>query len=193
MTSRAFKSARFEGREVRVTGLNKGLQKIEVALKWDPSPLGEPPHDLDIVAGTYRAADPYGAPAYLVHFDSRSPDGTINLNRDSRTGQGLGTDESMTLELERLSSEYARVVVGITIQQGSGRKAFGDVPNTSVRILNGYTELMASDFTGVSEATSATVAVFTRDDAGEWGIQSAIRGFDADPEGFGQLMGKDYS
>ncbi|MBL1111713.1 TerD family protein [Streptomyces sp. 110] len=176
-----------------MTGLNKGLQKIEVALKWDPSPLGEPPHDLDIVAGTYRAADPYGAPAYLVHFDSRSPDGTINLNRDSRTGQGLGTDESMTLELERLSSEYTRVVVGITIQQGSGRKTFGDVPHTSVRILEGYTELMTSDFTGVSEATSATVAVFTRDDAGEWGIQSVIRGFDADPEGFGQLMGKDYS
>ena len=74
------------------------------------------------MAGTYRATDPYGAPAYLVHFDSRSPDGTINLNRDSRTGQGLGTDESMTLELERLSSEYARVVVGITIQQGAGRE-----------------------------------------------------------------------
>ncbi|ATL87510.1 TerD family protein [Streptomyces samsunensis] len=176
-----------------MTGLNKGLRKIEVALKWDPSPIGEPAHDLDIVAGTYRAADPYGEPAYLVHFDSRSPDGTINLNRDSRTGQGLGTDESMTLELERLSPEYARVVVGITIQQGSGRKTFGDVPNTSVRILEGYTELVKSDFTGVSGATSATVAVFARDESGEWGIQSAIRGFDAEPEDFGRLMGKDYS
>ncbi|MCG0290800.1 TerD family protein [Streptomyces sp. PSAA01] len=176
-----------------MTGLNKGLRKIEVALKWDPSPTGEPPHDLDIVAGTYRAADPYGEPAYLVHFDSRSPDGTINLNRDSRTGQGLGTDESMTLELERLSSEYSRVVVGIVIQPTSGRKAFGDVPNTSVRILNGYTELIKSDFTGVAEATAATVAVFTRDDSGEWGMQSAIRGFDTDPEEFGRLMGQDYS
>lgn len=176
-----------------MTGLNKGLRKIEVALKWDPSPVGEPAHDLDIVAGTYRAADPYGEPAYLVHFDSRSPDGTINLNRDSRTGQGLGIDESMTLELERLSSEYTRVVVGITIQQGSGRKTFGDVPNTSVRILEGYTELVNSDFAGVSGATSATVAVFVRDDSGEWEIQSAIRGFDAEPEDFGRLMGKDYS
>lgn len=176
-----------------MTGLNKGLRKIEVALKWDPSPTGEPPHDLDIVAGTYRAADPYGEPAYLVHFDSRSPDGTINLNRDSRTGQGLGVDESMTLELERLSSEYSRVVVGIVIQRSSGRKTFGDVPNTSVRILNGYTELIKSDFTGVSGATAATVAVFTRDDSGEWGMQSAIRGFDTDPEDFGRLMGQDYS
>ncbi|WP_431772539.1 TerD family protein [Streptomyces cucumeris] len=181
------------GREVWVTGLNKGLRKIEVALKWDPSPTGEPPNDLDIVAATYPAADPFGEPAYLVHFDSRSPDGTINLNRDSRTGQGFGVDESMTLELDRLSSEYSRVVVGVAIQQGAGRKTFGEVANTSVRIAEGYTELIESDLTGVSGATAATVAVFTRDEAGEWGMQSAIRGFDVDPGEFTRLMGKDYS
>ncbi|MET7766712.1 TerD family protein [Streptomyces sp. NPDC005393] len=183
----------FRGGEVRVTGLNKGLRKIEVALKWDPSPTGESANDLDIVAATYPAGDPYGEPAYLVHFDKRSPDGTITLNRDSRTGQGLGTDESMTLELDRLSADYSRVVVGIAIQQGAGRKTFGDVANTHVRITEGYTELMESDFTGVSGATAATVAVFTRDDSGEWGIQSVIRGFDTEPEAFAQLMGKNYS
>ncbi|QLH26206.1 TerD family protein [Streptomyces sp. Rer75] len=176
-----------------MSGLNKGLGKIEVALKWDPSPSGEPANDLDIVAGTYRATDPYGEPAYLVHFDSRSPDGTIYLNRDSRTGQGLGTDEAMTLEFERLSEEYSRVVVGVAIQQNAGRKTFGDVRNTSVRIVEGYTELMEGDFTGVSGATAATVAEFTRDEAGEWGIHSVIRGFTVDPEEFTDVMGKDYS
>ena len=176
-----------------MSGLNKGLGKIEVALKWDPSPSGEPANDLDIVAGTYRATDPYGEPAYLVHFDSRSPDGTIYLNRDSRTGQGLGTDEAMTLEFERLSEEYSRVVVGVAIQQSAGPKTFGDVRNASVRIVEGYTELMEGDFTGVSGATAATVAEFTRDESGEWGIHGAIRGFTVDPETFTDVMGKDYS
>jgi tellurium resistance protein TerD len=176
-----------------MSGLNKGLGKIEVALKWDPSPSGEPANDLDIVAGTYSATDPYGEPAYLVHFDSRSPDGTIYLNRDSRTGQGLGTDESMTLEFERLSSEYSRVVVGVAIQQNAGRKTFGDVRNTSVRISEGYTELVEGDFTGVSGATAATVAEFTRDESGEWEMHSGIRGFTVDPESFTDVMGKDYS
>ncbi|WP_167538231.1 TerD family protein, partial [Streptomyces caniferus] len=81
---------------------NKGIEKVEVTLKWDPSPLGTPDNDLDIVAATYTADAPHGDPAYLVHFDSRSPDGTITLNRDSRTGQGFGFDEIMTLELDRL-------------------------------------------------------------------------------------------
>ncbi|MFF7653907.1 TerD family protein [Streptomyces sp. NPDC007983] len=176
-----------------MSGLNKGLGKIEVALKWDPSASGEPANDLDIVAGTYRASDPYGEPAYLVHFDSRSPDGTIYLNRDSRTGQGLGTDEAMTLEFERLSEEYSRVVVGVAIQQSAGRKTFGDVRNASVRIVEGYTELLEGDFTGVSGATAATVAEFTRDESGEWGIHGVIRGFTVDPETFTSVMGKDYS
>ncbi len=64
---------------------NKDIGKVEVRIKWDPSPHGEPDIDLDIIAATYRAEEPYGSPAYLVHFDSRSPDGTITLNRDSRT------------------------------------------------------------------------------------------------------------
>ncbi|BCK68101.1 hypothetical protein Srufu_020540 [Streptomyces libani subsp. rufus] len=92
--------------------LSKGIEKVEVTLKWDPSPLGTPDNDLDIVAATYTADAPHGEPAYLVHFDSRSPDGTITLNRDSRTGQGFGFDEIMTLELDRLAETYTRVIVG---------------------------------------------------------------------------------
>lgn len=100
-----------------MNGLNKGIRKVEVALKWDPSPVSEAPTDLDIVAAPYLASDPYGDPSYVVHFDSRSPDGTMYLNRDSKDGKGFGWDEVMTLELDRLDSRYARVVVGIVIQQ----------------------------------------------------------------------------
>jgi tellurium resistance protein TerD len=78
-----------------MNGFGKGIRKVEVALKWDPSPAGLPPTDLDIVAATFVSGDAYGTPAYLVHFDSRSPDGTIFLNRDSTDGRGFGWDEVM--------------------------------------------------------------------------------------------------
>lgn len=169
--------------------LNKGIEKVEVTLKWDPSPLGTPDNDLDIVAATYPADAPHGDPAYLVAFDSRSPDGTITLNRDSRTGQGFGADEIMTLELDRLSDAYARVLVGVAIQQGEGRKIFGDVPNTHVRIREGYTDLAEDDFASVAEATAATVAEFTRDETGKWRFRPGLRGFDADPDTFVSVMG----
>ncbi|WP_367045488.1 TerD family protein [Streptomyces sp. Je 1-332] len=172
-----------------MSSVRKGIEKVEVGLKWDPSPLGSPSHDLDIIAATYTADAPYDSPVYLVHFDSRAPDGTITLNRDSQTGQGFGFDEVMTLELDRLAATYARVVVGVAIQPQEERKVFGDIPNTSVRIRHGYTDLAVSDLSGVSGYTAATVAEFTRDESGAWAFREVIRGFDADPTSFAALMG----
>lgn len=172
-----------------MSGLNKGVGKVEVSLKWDPSPAGSPVHDLDLVAGVYPADGPYGPPDYLVHFDNRSPDGTITLQRDSRTGQGLGYDEAMTLELTRLAPRYARVVVGVAIQQGGGRVVFGQVGGTGVRVREGYTDLLVDDFAAVAQATAATVVEFVRDDAGDWSWRPLPRGFDTDPRSFGVTMG----
>ncbi|WNI19026.1 TerD family protein [Actinacidiphila sp. ITFR-21] len=168
---------------------NKGTGKVEVQLKWDPSPLGAPDSDLDIIAATYTTGDTHGAPAYLVYFDSRSPDGTITLNRDSTNGRGFGIDESMTLELNRLGDGYGRVVVGVAIQQHNGRMVFGDILNPEFRIVEGYTELSAGDFGEVAGSTAATVAEFVRYGGGEWEFHPFVRGFDADPNTFARTMG----
>ncbi|MEV6953106.1 TerD family protein [Streptomyces sp. NPDC051183] len=170
-----------------MSGVRKGLAKVEIALRWDPSPAGAPAHDLDIVAAVYGAADPHGRPAYLVHFGSRSPDGTITLNRDSHTGLGLGFDEVMTIELDRMAEELRRVVVGVVIQAGS--TTFADVAGKGFRVREGYTDLAQGDFADVPDSTAATVAEFTRDDSGAWSLDTAVRGFDTDPEEFARVMG----
>ncbi|WP_327418893.1 TerD family protein [Streptomyces sp. NBC_01233] len=178
-----------------MTGVRKGLAKVEFALRWDPSPAGTPANDLDIVAAVYGAGDLHGAPAQLVHFGSRSPDGTITLNRDSHTGQGFGFDEVMIFELDRMRSELCRVVVGVVIQgvgadTGAGRaKTFADIAGTGFRIREGHTDLAQSDFASVPSATAATVAEFTRDASGAWSFEVRLRGFDTDPEEFARVMG----
>nr|WP_112465870.1 TerD family protein [Streptomyces triticisoli] len=173
-----------------MSGLSKGILEAEVALKWDPSPAGRPPTDLDVVAAAYRAGDPYGDPAYVVHFGSRSPDGTIHLDRDSRDGLGLGWDEVMTLELGRLDDRYARVVVGIVIQQRPARRTFADVLRPGLRVRAGHTVLAEDDFGAVPGATAATVAEFSRDASGAWGFRPGLYAFDGDPETFTRAMGR---
>ncbi|MBC9728487.1 TerD family protein [Streptomyces sp. TRM68367] len=172
-----------------MNGLNKGIGKVEVALRWDPSPAGQPPSDLDLVAATYLANDPYGDPAYVVYFDSRSPDGTIYLNRDSKDGKGFGYDEVMTLELERLAPRYARVVVGVAIQQRPAHRTFVSVANPGLRIREGYTDLTEDDFGQVLGATAATVAEFVREGSGAWDYRPGIQGFEGDPADFTRTMG----
>ncbi|WP_030663604.1 TerD family protein [Streptomyces cellulosae] len=168
---------------------SQGVVKAEVRLKWDPSPWDRPPHHLDIIATTYSADAPYGRPVYVVHFDSRSPDGTINMSRHSQTGQGLGYVEAMTLELDRLASSFARVVVGVAIHQNSGPKTFGDLSNAGVLVVEGYRELLKDDFAQLAGFTATTVAEFTRDASGAWEFHECIRGFDSDPVLFTAEMG----
>ncbi|MFD4763437.1 TerD family protein [Streptomyces sp. NPDC058439] len=176
-----------------MNSISKDIRKIEVALKWDPSPIGEPASHLDIVAATYLAAAPYGDPSYIVHWDSRSPDGTIYLNRDSKDGKGLGWDEVMTLELDRLDSRYARVVVGVVIHQNASRRTFAGVLSRGLRLREGYTVLAEDDFGGVLEATAATVGEFVRDNSGAWAFRPGIRGYDEEPAAFTRIMGSSPS
>ncbi|NED08647.1 TerD family protein, partial [Streptomyces sp. SID6648] len=82
----------------------------------------------------------------------------------SKDGKGFGFDEVMTLELERLDARYARVVVGVAIQQRTEDRTFADVAHPGLRIREGYTDLATEDFGGVRGATAATVAEFVRDE-----------------------------
>ncbi|HET7720370.1 MAG TPA: TerD family protein [Acidimicrobiales bacterium] len=172
-----------------MSGDSQGVGKAEVRLKWDPSPWNQPPHHLDIIATTYSANAPYGPPVYVVHFDSRSPDGTINMGRHSQTGQGFGYVEVMTLELDRLAPSFARVVVGVAIHQNTGPKTFGALSNAGVLVVEGYQELLKDDFAQVPEATAATIGEFTRHASGAWEFHQMVRGFHSDPEGFTAEMG----
>ncbi|MFJ5548368.1 TerD family protein [Streptomyces sp. NPDC093225] len=171
-----------------MTGIRKGLTKVEVALRWDPSPAGTPPHDLDLVAAVYDADAPHGPAAYLVHFANRSPDGTVTLDRDSRTGQGFGYDEVMTLELHRMDPRLRRVVIGVVIQGRDG-KTFADIPGTGIRIRADHTDLATDDLTTIPHATAATIAEFTRDDTGTWTLHAETRGHTTDPDHFPAAMG----
>ncbi|MEU9387039.1 TerD family protein [Streptomyces sp. NPDC048279] len=177
------------GRRHPVSSVGGGLGKVEVRLKWDPSPFGEPPRHLDIVAATYSADDSHGRPEYIVHYDSRSPDGTINMTRHSQTGQGFGYVEVMVLEFDRLAAAYGRVVVGVVIHQDGGRRTFADIHNAGVLVVQHYTELLADDFTQVADSTATTVAEFVRDGSGVWEMHAMVRGSDSDPVPFTLEMG----
>lgn len=172
-----------------MSGISSGRTKVEVRLKWDPSAFGEPPRHLDIVAATYAREEPYGSPVYVVHTESRSPDGTITMSRHSETGLGFGFVEVMVLELDRMAPSLARVVVGVAIHQDHGRMVFGDIANAQVVVVERYEELLADGFAQVADCTSATVAEFTRNESGQWAVRELIRGFDSDPPAFAEQMG----
>jgi tellurium resistance protein TerD len=170
---------------------SKGIDKAEVELAWDGVLQGRPAVDLDLIAAVFPADDPAGTPAYLVHFDSRSPDGTITLSRESRTGQGFGWDEVMVFELGRMAPTLARVVIGVAIQQRGDVRTFGQVPGGRFRVREGHAELTRGDFASLPACSAATVGEFRRDAAGRWEFHPELTGFaDTDPVAFAALIGR---
>lgn len=176
-----------------MSSVTTGLQKIEVRLRWDPSPVGESPRHLDIVAATYADDSPDDQPEYVVHYDSRSPDGTINMDRHSETGMGFGFVEVMSLELDRLAPSYTRVVVGVVIHQDLTPRTFSDIENAGVLVVEKYTDLLETDFTPVADSTCTTVVEFRRNDVGAWKLHELMRGFDCDASAFPTEIGGAHS
>ena len=135
---------------------------------------------------------PYGSPVYLVHFDSRSPDGTITLNRDSTTGQGFGFDEVMTLELDRLAGSFVRVVVGVAIQPQRGAADLRrDREHRGPHPRGVHGPGASSTSSEVSGYPVSTVAEFTRDESGAWSFRQDVRGFDTEPDDVASVMGSE--
>ncbi|MFJ9629452.1 TerD family protein [Streptomyces sp. NPDC101175] len=172
-----------------MSSISKVAGKIEVRLRWDPSPWGSRPCRLDIVAATYTVAAPHGRPVYVVNSETRAPDGTINMSRHSETGQGYGDIEVMVLELDRLAPTFGRVVVGVAIHQNGGTRTFGDLSHARTQIVEGYKELLSDDFSTLGASTAATVGEFTKDASGDWEFRPMVRGFDSEPVGFSAEMG----
>ena len=111
------------------------------------------------------------------------------MSRHSETGVGLGFVEVMVLELDRLASSYARVVVGVAIHQDRGVLTFGDIRNAGVLVVEDYRELMTDDLSRVAGSNATTIAEFTRDGSGAWSLHEAVRGFDGSPTAFAAEMG----
>ena len=103
--------------------------------------------------------------------------------------QGLGYDEVMTLELDRLDGRYARVVVGVVIQQRAVHRAFVDVINPGLRIREGYTDLAEHDFGGVRRDGGDRRGVPARR-LRRLELPPGIRGYDDDPATFIERDGR---
>ena len=74
---------------------NKNLGKVEIRLKWDPSPLGEAAHDLDLIAADLPVDDPHGSPRLPGALRQPAPPTAPSTSsRDSRTGRGSASTRS---------------------------------------------------------------------------------------------------
>lgn len=119
--------------------IDVGLQKVAVGLGWDPNDASGADFDLDASAFMLGQNGKLPSEGYFVFYNNKlSPDGAVVGADDDQTGgTSDGDDETITVDLGRVSQEIQEIVFTVTIHEYEARRQnFGQVRNSFIRIYN---------------------------------------------------------
>lgn len=119
--------------------VNVGLPKFVVGLGWDAntSSTGEG-FDLDASVFILGENKKILSDSHFIFYNNlKSPDGSVEHTGDNLTGAGDGDDESIKIDLSKISPDAAEICFVVTIHKADERRQnFGQVRNSFVRIYN---------------------------------------------------------
>ncbi|MGL4453056.1 MAG: TerD family protein [Sarcina sp.] len=119
---------------------NPGLKNIRVGAGWDVVKKGffsfQADYDLDLMAILLDRDGRVQNQSSLIYFGNlRAP--AIYLHGDNLTGEGDGDDEMISVALDRIPRECAKIVFAVTIYDAKKRgQSFAKVQNAFVRIVD---------------------------------------------------------
>lgn len=116
-----------------------GLQKVGVGLGWDPNEASGQDYDLDASAFLLGSSGKLPSEQHFVFYGNKlSPDGAVEGADDDTTGGSSdGDDETITIDLSRVSQEVQEIVFTVSIYEYDVRRQnFGQVRNSFIRIYD---------------------------------------------------------
>ena len=119
--------------------VNVELQKFTIGLGWDTNSSSTGvDFDLDASAFILGENKKNLSDEKLVFYNNlKSTDGAVEHTGDNLTGEGEGDDESIRINLSKISPNAYEVCIVVTIHKADERKQnFGQVHNSFIRIYN---------------------------------------------------------
>jgi tellurium resistance protein TerD len=162
--------------------VNVELPKFTIGLGWDTNSSSTGvDFDLDASAFILGENKKLLSDEHFVFYNNlKSPDGAVEHTGDNLTGEGEGDDESIRIDLSKISPNASEICFVVTIHKADERKQnFGQVNNAYIRILNqdNGEELIHFDLgEDFSIETAVVVAELYRHN-GEWKFNAIGSGF----------------
>lgn len=115
-----------------------GLRNIVAGLGWDSAEINGKPVDCDVSVFMLGNNGKIPADGYFVFYNNlTSEDGAVAHAGDSRTGDGDGDDESIGIDLAKISSDVMQLLFVVTIHEAQERAhQFANVSNAFIRVVN---------------------------------------------------------
>jgi tellurium resistance protein TerD len=115
------------------------LKKIGVGLGWDTNTTDTgADFDLDVSVFMLNANNKLPANEFFIFYNNlKSPDGSTEHTGDNLTGEGDGDDETIYVDLDKISSDIEELTFIVTIHDAENRRQnFGQVRESFIRIYN---------------------------------------------------------
>lgn len=119
--------------------VNVELQRFTIGLGWDTNSSSTGvDFDLDASAFILGENKKLLSDEFFVFYNNlKSPDEAVEHTGDNLTGEGDGDDESIRIDLSKISPNACEVCIVVTIHKADERKQnFGQVHNSFIRIYN---------------------------------------------------------
>lgn len=183
-----------KGERFNLSQASPDLTKVAIALGWEIatqrniSDLTNQNYDIDASVFALGASGKIPEEKYFVFYNNlRSPDGAIAHSGDSKTGQNPGDDETISVDLDKVTAAVGEMVFVVTIHDGQAKhQNFSQIQNAFIRLYDRTTgsELARYDLTeAFSEETAIEFGRLYRKD-GNWRFQAVGQGYKAGLQSF---------
>ncbi|MET3132412.1 tellurium resistance protein TerD [Oxalobacteraceae bacterium GrIS 1.11] len=170
-----------KGGNVNLSKEAPGLSKMTLGLGWDARVTDGAAFDIDGTVFLLKGDGKVRADLDMIFYNNlTSSDGSVTHSGDNRTGAGDGDDESVTVDLSRVSADIDKIAVCVTIHDAEARKQnFGMVSKAYVRCVNanGDTEIARFDLSEDGSAETAMVFGEIYRNGADWKFKAIGQGY----------------
>lgn len=170
-----------KGGNVSLSKEEPGLKKILIGLGWDVRVTDGGAFDLDaslFMLGNTGKVRHDGD--FIFYNNLKSADGSVEHTGDNQTGTGDGDDEMVKVDLQKISADVDKLVIGVTIHDADARKQnFGMIKSAYIRIVNqdNNRELIRFDLSEDMSLETAMLFGEVYRHGSEWKFRAVGQGF----------------
>lgn len=178
-----------KGGRINLSKEAPGLKNAGIGLGWDTNATDTgAAFDLDASVFMLNATAKILSEKYFVFYNNKeSPDSSVIHLGDSRTGEGFGDDETVTVDLTKVDPAVQEIVFVVTIHEAESRRQnFGQVRNAFIRIYDTTTNIEVTKYDLDEDFSRETAVEFGRlyKKDGEWRFQAVGQGYNSGLQSF---------
>ena len=170
-----------KGGNLSLSKTDPTLVRILIGLGWDERATDGASFDFDASAFLLTASGKVrGDHDFIFYNQLKSQDGSVEHTGDNRSGQGDGDDESLLVDLSKVSPEVEKIAITVTIHDAQSRgQNFGQIANAFIRVVNQDSGIEIVRFDLAEDYSTETAMVFGEvyRHNGEWKFRAVGQGY----------------